>query len=326
MREGNNPEKSKDEKNILKPHRIVVVFYIPDDDADFYSEMDLVLDKCLQTITQTINQETTNITLINNNSSNKVKTVIEKYSHLIDKYVLYNENKGKVYAVLNEVRAVFEPFVTITDADILFYNGWEKAVFETFKHFPLAGVVSPMPLPYLTFHFNHNVFGFNTLSGKIKYGKYVKDEDINLYLEGTNLPNLIERKTKYNWGEKQIVITNNEAIAVVGAYHVVSTYRTEQFRNLYAFPELKFKNSYEDYFIDCLAEANGLFKLSTCHTFAYHIGNKLDSVVLNHDYIPKNKVDPSIFDSIIMKNKQNKIVVFIRALLGRFFIKFLWNK
>lgn len=326
MREGNNPEKNKEEKNILKPHRVVVVFYIPESDEDFYNEMDIVLDKCLQTLTLTINPETTNITLINNNSSKKVKAVVDKFSHQIDKYVFYSENKGKVYAVLNEVRAVYEPFVTITDADILFYNGWEKAVFETYKQFPLAGVVSPMPLPYLTFYYNHNIFGFNTLKGNLKYGKYVADEDIDLYLQGTNLPNLVERKTKYNWREKQIVLQKKDYISVVGAYHVVSTYRTEQFRNIYTFPDLKFKNSYELYFIDALSEGKGLIKLSTLKTFAYHIGNKIDSVVENHDYTPKDIIEKSFFDGIVKKNRQSKLVVAIRALLGRFFIKFVWNR
>jgi len=326
VRQGNNPEKNKLERNILKPHRVVVVFYIPESEEDFYNEMVAVLDKCLQTLTLTINAETTNITLLNNNSSNKVKAVIDKYLGQIDKYVVYNENKGKVYAVLNEVRGVYEPFVTITDADILFYNGWEKAVFETFRQFPLAGVVSPMPLPYLTFYYNHNIFGFNTLKGKIKYGKYVADEDIDLYIQGTNLPNLIERKSKYNWKEKQVVIQNKDNTAVVGAYHVVSTYRTEQFRNYYSYPDLKFQNSYELYFIDCLSEAKGFYKLSTLKTFAYHIGNKIDNVVQNHDYNPKDIIDKSFFDNIVMNPKQSKITIFIRALMGRFFIKFVWNR
>eukprot|EP01137_Pigoraptor_chileana_P029571 Opistho-2@14951 len=154
MRVGSNPEKFKEQKNILKPHRVLVVFHIPDDKDEFYNELDVVLDQCLRSLTQSINPETTNITLLNNHSSEKADAVIGKYVHLIDKHVIYSENRGKVYAVLNEVRGVFEPFVTITDADILFYNGWEKAVFETFKQFPLAGVVSPMPLPYMTFHFN----------------------------------------------------------------------------------------------------------------------------------------------------------------------------
>ena len=326
MRVGSNPEKHIEQKNILKPHRVLVVLHIPDNEDEFYSELDIVLDKCLHSLTQSINQETTNITLLNNNSSKKASAVIEKYIHLIDKHVIYSENRGKVYAVLNEVRGVFEPFVTITDADILFYNGWEKAVFEIFRQFPLAGVVSPMPLPYMTFYFNHNIFGFNTLRGKIKYGKYVDEEDINLYLQGTNLPKLIERKSRYNWAEKQFVLENNQHRAVIGAYHVVSTYRTEQFRNHYAYPDLKFKNSYEEYFIDFLSEANGLIRLSTLKTHAYHIGNKIDNIVEDHDFTPNGKIEKSFFEGIVMKNSQSKIIVAVRALMGRFFIKFLWNR
>lgn len=156
MRDGVNPIKFSDLKNTLKPHRIVVVFYIPNSEDDYFKELDLVLDKCLESIVNTINPNTTNITLINNNSSEKVNVIVEKYSKHIDKYVTYNENKGKVYAVLNEVRAVYEPYVTITDADVLFYSGWEQAVFDVFNNVPNAGVVSPMPLPYLTLDKNKN--------------------------------------------------------------------------------------------------------------------------------------------------------------------------
>jgi len=326
MRQGINPEKDKNEKNILKPHRVVVVFYVPDVDNEFYKELDLVLDQCLDSLLKTINPETTNVTLINNNSSKKVDAIVQKYSRHIDKYVFYSENKGKVYAVLNEVRSVFEPFVTITDSDILFYSGWEKAVFEIFQKFPKAGVVSPMPLPYLAFHCNQSVFGFNSLKGKIKYGKFVDDKDISLYIEGTNLPQLIERKSQYNWQQKQLILKGNDFLAVVGAYHVVSTYRTEQFRNIYTFPELKFANSYEMHFMDWLADYKGLYRLSTVDTFAYHIGNKLDSVVAQHCYDDAKTINASFFEAVQPYQKQSAFTIFIKRIIGRIFIKFVWNK
>jgi hypothetical protein len=326
MRQGINPEKEKNEKNILKPHRVVVVFYVPDAENGFFNELDLVLDKCLESLTRTINTETTNITLINNNSSKKVDSIIEKYKPNIEKYVLYTENKGKVYAVLNEVRAIYEPFVTISDADILFYSGWEKAVFEIFTEFPQSGVVSPMPLPYLSFLYNQSVFGFNSLKNNIKYGKFVEDKDISLYIEGTGLPKLIERKGKFNWQEKQFILKKYNFSAVVGAYHVVSTYRTEQFRSNYSFPELKFKNSYESYFIDVLADENGLYRLSTLTTFAYHIGNKIDDVVLNHQYDANENIAKSVFKKIKSFRKQNKSIIFIKRIIGRILIKWVWMK
>lgn len=325
MRQGENPEKNKAEKNTLKPHRVIVVFYIPDSDDAYFKNLDVILDKCLESLTKTINFETTNITLLNNNSSKKIDLVLDKYKDKIDKYVHYSENKGKIYAVLNEVRGVFEPFVTIADADVLFYSGWENAVFELFNKIPKAGVVSPMPLPYLAIHFNQNVFA-NSLKGQIKYGKYVADADIDLYLVGTNLPKLIDRKTKYNWKEKQLVLDQNNCISVVGAYHVVSTYRTEQFRNIYTFPEIKFKNSYENYFVDSLADERGLYRLSTINTFAYHMGNNTDDVVLNHSYDDSKKIDSTVFKSIQSYKSQNSLIVFCKRIIGRIFIKFLWNK
>lgn len=326
MRQGENPVKNKLEENRLKPHRVIVVFYIPDSDDAYFKDLDIVLDKCLESLTKTINFETTNITLLNNNSSKKVDFVLDKYKEFIDKYVYYSENKGKVYAVINEVRGVFEPFVTIADADVLFYSGWENAVFEIFDKIPKAGVVSPMPLPYLTLHFNQSVFGFSSLKGQIKYGKYVDDADIDLYLKGTNLPKLIDRKTKYDWKQKQFILDQNNCVSVVGAYHVVSTYRTEQFRNIYTFPAIKFKNSYENYFIDSLADVKGLYRLSTIKTFAYHMGNTTDDVVLNHSYDDLKKIKQTVFKSIKPYQKQSSLLLFCKRIIGRIFIKFLWNK
>ncbi len=325
MRTGNNPEKEKNNKNTLKPHRVLMVFYIPDSNEDYYKELDVVLDKSLESLINTINLETTAITLINNNSSKKVDAVVEKYKPYLDKYVLYTENKGKVYAILNEVRGVFEPYVTITDADILFYSGWENEVFDIFRKIPKVGVVSPMPMPYLTLHFNQSIF-FNTLWNRIKYGKFVSDEDIDLYVTGTNLPKIIERRAKFNWKEKQYLYTENECEVIVGAYHVVSTYRTEQFRNIYSFPEFKFLNSYESDYIDCLADKKGLYRVSTQNTFAYHIGNKIDDVVEKHQYDSSKVVKPELINGVQEYKEQYNFSIFIKRIIGRIFIKFLWNR
>lgn len=295
MREGFNPIKVKNEKNLLKNHRIIVVLYIPDSSEKYFEDLHIVLDKCLYSLINTINFETTSITLINNGSGFKAEKVIDKYIEYIDKYVVYNENKGKVYAVLNEVRGVYEKFVTITDADILFYSGWERAVFNCFQSIPNAGVVSPMPLPYLTFHFNRSIFGLNTLIGRIKYSKFVEDKDIDLYTSGTNLPNLIQRKNhKYNWKERQYHYKGY----VLGSYHVVSTYRIEQFRNIYDFPEKVFENSYESFFIDNLSENLGLYRLSTKETYAYHMGNKLDDVTYNYETNFANQITKNEFNLV----------------------------
>ncbi len=326
MRLGENPEKHLGSKNLIKNHRIIVVFYIPESNSDYYKELDLILDKCLESLTKTINFDSTSITLINNKSSPKINFIIDKYSQYIDKYVIYQENKGKVYALINELRSVFETFVTITDADILFYSGWESAVFNVFLKIPNAGAVSPIPLPYHCFHFNQSVFGINSIRNNIKFGKFVQDEDIDLYITGTNLPKLINRKTKYNWKQKQLILDVDGFKSVIGAYHVVTTFRKEQFRNVFTFPEMKFVNSYEDEFIDYLSDVNGLYRLSTINTFAYHIGNKVDTVMKNNIYDPSLIIDNKIFSSIKGFSKNPTFYIFLNRILGRFFIKFKWNK
>jgi hypothetical protein len=301
---------------------VVVVFYVPISDHDYFKDMSQVLDRCLLSLISTINPETTAITLINNNSAPIVNAIVEKYLPRIDKYVIYSENKGKVYAALNEVRGINEEFVTIADSDILFFPGWEKAVFDIFISHPRAGVVSPYPSPYTAFYHNKPVFGINSLSNNIGFGKYVADYDIDLYISGTNLPNLIKRKYRSNWKEKQYIL-KNPSPAVIGAYHVVSTYRSEQFRNTYNFPEVKFSNSYEELFIDCQAAKRGMYRLSTLKSYAYHMGNTPE------DLIPEAQdtghVTKDFFAQIKPLQTQPQWLILILSTIGRIYIKFKWN-
>jgi hypothetical protein len=325
MRVGNNPAKSEDALNIKKPHRVIVVFYIPDTNSEYFANLDIVLDKCLTSLINTINKETTNITLINNYSKKAVDEVVNKHIKFIDKYVQYLENKGKVYAVLNEARSAFEEFVTIADADILFYNGWENAVFDVFANHPQAGVVSPHPCPYITFYVNRSVFAFNSILGKIKYGKFVSDEDIDLYIKGVDLPNVINRNTKFNWKEKQFVLYKKKPV-VIGAFHVVATYRAEQFRGDYSFPFVKFKNHYEEKFIDALCDKVGYYRLSTVKSYIYHMGNTIDELSKIPEPEEQLILNPEIFSAIKLFEKKSKLKVqFIRA-IGTIFMKYKWKK
>ena len=299
MREGVNPEKFKGEKNKLKQHRVLVVFHIPNLQEDYYKESLKVLDSCLHSLVNTVNFETTNITLINNNSIEEVEDIVEKYlnKNEIDKYIKYSENRGKVYAVTNEVRGVFEEFVTITDCDVLFFSGWEQNVFDIFKNYPQAGVVSPLPSQYSSFNSNASVFSDHFIYGSIKYDKVVEDEDIDLYLRGVNNMALINKKGKFNWKEKQYYLLG-KIKAVIGANHFVATYRSIVFKNESKFPEIKFENGYEKEFIDTLADKKGLYRLSTIKTYAYHIGNKMDEIAVNCRFNDKLLLDPGIFESI----------------------------
>ena len=325
MRIGRNPEKLKEEKNKKYNHRIVVVFYIPNLTEEYYQESDKVLDVCLTSIINSINLGNTAITVINNNSCKEINWVIEKHKDKIDKYVVYSENKGKVYALLNEIRGIYEEYVTITDADMLFFKGWENAVMNIFKDHPKAGVVSPYPCQYYAFYYNQGVFGNNSVRNNIGYRKIVSDLDVDLYAKGTNLPGIVTRDGfKYNWKSKQFYL-KNPTPAIIGAFHVVATHRTSQFRNIYSFPELKFEDYYERNFIDRLADDVGQFRLSTTTTFAYHMGNRIDDTYEKYRDQFETK-DELSFEDISTYIQGHKWLIFINRILGRVFIKFKWNK
>ncbi len=324
MRIGSNPEKEKNEKNRLKQHRVVMVFYVPNSEEEYYKELHKVLDKSLESLVKTINFETTAITLINNNSTSELNSVINKYIQYIDKYICYSENKGKVHAVINEVRGVYEPFVTITDADVLFYSGWEQAVFSVFKTYPKAGVVSPLPVPHCSFARNSVLF-CDGLFSNLKYGSILSSHDTELYKKSIDNPEIFRRQWHEYWDVKHLYL-DGAPQAIVGATHFVATYKTNLFRNQYEFPEFKFKAGYEDHFMDIIAENKGMYRLSTTQTFAYHIGNSLDDVTQNHVYSSEVFITSQFFNDISPEVGKTSLLNRIKILLGKAVLKYKWNK
>lgn len=314
MRIGVNPEKGKSHRNSRKFHRIIIPVFIPNDSEDYYRESFKILQSCLNSLFKTINQETTGITVVNNYSFPNVSKRLSEYLNagLIDKHVEYKENRGKVYAVLSEARASYESFVTIADADVLFFSGWEKAVFEIFKVFPKAGVVSPLPLQNLAFNKNYSVFFDNYLLNKIRYDKVVSDEDCNLFLKGMGNTALLRRNNReHSWKERQYFLKKDIAV-VVGAGHFVSTYRREIFNSNLPFPDWKFKNGFEDLYLDEPADKLGWYRLSTPSSFAYHVGNKSDDILENVTFDPKDKVDKELFCQIPSPSK-SKVPYWIKS-------------
>lgn len=326
MRLGVNPEKYKGEKNIRKQHRVIVVFYVPNISDHYYEESIDVLESCLDSLTTTINFETTSITLINNNSATILNSAIDKYitKGQIDKYVLYSENRGKVYAVMNEIRGIYEPFVTIADADVLFISGWEKAVFNVYNNFEMAGVVAPLPCSNLAFNHNNSVFFDNMLKFSIKKTKIVADADCDVYLEGLGNDSLLNRNNRdFNWRTHQYYLKNKKEIAILGAGHFVATYRTSLINSSDDYPEFKFFNGYEDKFIDNKADAKGYYRLSLQKTFAYHIGNRLDKNVENFKKIKGDYITPKDFEPLNLNLKRRYSPYWLRSITFRIIKKIL---
>lgn len=300
MRSGVNPQKLKSEKNRLKYHRVIVPVHIPNLEEDYYREALTVLKSCLHSLLQTINSETTDVTIINNSScietTNFLRQLLKEGS--VNKLVEYKENMGKVYAVLNEARASYESFLTVADADVLFLKGWEKAVFDLFKEYKKAGVISPVPSQSLALYKNCSLFFDLYFSGQIKYDKIVKDEDCDLFLKGLGNPLLLTRKNApFSWKEKQYFLKRSIK-AVVGANHYVATYRREALVNNCQFPHKKFTKGYEEKYLDEPVDRLGWYRLSTPQTFAYHLGNRLEENIKLSAPYGENILEPSLFSTL----------------------------
>jgi len=282
MRDGVNPEKFKSETLPVYLHRVIVPVYIPNLKEAYYKNQLAVFKAFLENLFLTIDLKVTAVTLIDNNCCFPIKELIKSYLCSIDKYIVYSDNKGKVLPLLEEARGVQEKFITITDADVLFYKGWEQAVFKIFNGHPKAGVVAPLPSPSLAFYENTSVFAENYLFGRIEYDKIVQDRDAELYLYGMGNSSLLNRENRtYSWKEKQYFL-KKEPKAIVGAGHFVATYKSAMFKGQTKYPTKKFENGLEKEFIDELCDRKGWYRLSTVNTFAFHMGNQLDSDHFSH--------------------------------------------
>lgn len=277
MRKGVNPEKYKNEQNQVYYHRVIIPVYIPNTVDDYYSKSIQVFDFCLNSLSRTINLSTTAITIINNNSCDGVNEIVLKYQSIIDKYVCYRNNKGKVYTVYSEAKSAYEPFITIADADVFFFTGWEREVFSIFNTFKKAGVVSPLPLPNMALYNNASVFFDSYFRLNLKYDKVIADKDFDMYLLGMGNHSLLKRtKHKYNWREKHYYL-DAQPKAIIGAGHFVATYKKEIFKTNLPFPEMKFKKGYEELYLDNPSDRLGWYRLSTVKTFAFHMGGEVEN-------------------------------------------------
>ena len=169
------------------------------------------------------------------------------------------------------------PFITITDADVLFSNGWEKAALDIFNSFPKAGAVCPVPVFRKHLNLTSNIWFKYLFSNK-------------LYFRPVKNPNAMTRfANSIGWSRldlkyKDVIATlesNDKTIAVLGCSHFVATYKKEVFEYL--------PNDNSKYLVDGDSEfkytdepvlkANG-YRLSTYDNYAYHLGNVLEDWML----------------------------------------------
>jgi hypothetical protein len=330
MRVGVNPEKLKGQTLRHYRHRIIIPVYIPELDSAYYKHQLDVLNLCLDSLFASIDQEQSVITVIDNNCCRQVKEYLQNClsKGVINKLVINRENRGKVEPLYNEVHASTEEFVTISDADILFGQNWEKAVFNLMSAFPDAGAITPAPMPQHCFHANSAlVYSLSFL----EYAPSVASEDLILYEKGIrNLRAFANDKLKYDWKERQLTIKRNNNSACLGASHFIASFRKKIFKGERLSPtENLFKSGDEYEYFDRAAERKGYLQLSTIKAHVYHLGNSLPAELNYIQGYLNNQIVLGQPFSILNKSDGCRVPILLQLMAAKLFKKFFyiyWKK
>jgi len=273
MRKGKNIS-----KDTLLPvsdpnHRVIIPLYIPNEE-DYYKDAFTIFTYCLTSIQKT-SISNIKVSVISNGSCNGVNAKLfqlqeDKY---IDELIIEKENVGKINSILKALRTAEERLITITDADVLFDNNWEKEILEVFKAFPKAGAVSPVPVFRTHFRLTSNIWFDNLFSSRLKFRPVKDPESMTLFANSIGWPWL---DIKY----KDVIATlksKQGLIAVLGSSHFVCTYKREVFSKMPKDNSIyKLGGNSEYLYTDLPVLKMGGYRLATYGNYAYHLGNVLE--------------------------------------------------
>jgi len=285
MRIGMNPQKEEGKIEMKSFHRIILVIYIPNEEGFYKNSLD-VFKLCLDSLIVTINSRAL-ITVVNNGSYAKVSKFLEKYlkDKKIDTLITHNANIGKIDAQIGAARGAREKYITLSDTDILFVKGWQENVEKVFEKFENVGSVSPIPVRHAIYYGTSSVLKSIVLN-KNKFKEIpIADNfnNYNRYLESINWD--LETNENVKWP----VVENDGFEAVIGSGHQILTIdRDILFTTVPSNPSLILVgNNSEFKYIDEPIDKSGKLRLSTFNNFAFHMGNTIESWMI--EIYEKNK-------------------------------------
>ncbi|OYX85750.1 MAG: hypothetical protein B7Y83_03710 [Flavobacteriales bacterium 32-34-25] len=270
MRKGKNPSKNIKLQPNESQHRVIIPLYIPNEE-DYYKGAFTIFKYCLDSVQKTASSYL-KVSVISNGSCNAVHTKLVDLQQqgLIDELIIEKEPIGKINSILKALRTAQERLITITDADVLFDNGWEQAVVEVFEAFPKAGAVSPVPVFRTHLRLTANIWFRYFFSDKLQFRPVKNPEAMTKFANSIGWP-WLDIKYKDVIGTLQ---AKNGTIAVLGCSHFVVTYKREVFD---ALPKENSKyqlgGDSEFIYTDEPVLKMGGYRLATYDNYAYHMGN-----------------------------------------------------
>ena len=273
MRIGFNPNKNKTIDIAEYTHQVIIPVYIPNEEG-YFKDSFQILKYCLESLFKTSHSKTF-YTIVNNGSSKIVVDYLnELYINNKIYEIIHTTNIGKFNAILKGLTGQSFQLITVTDADVLFLNDWQKETYNIFKNFPNTGVVSTTPNPKLVKYFTSNIIFNNLFSTRIKLSKVKNPNAMKQFAYSIGNENLFK---EYHLN-KYLTISNGKEKAVIGAGHFVATYKLGAFKNMRKDITVNYKmGSVIRKFLDKPINDLGYWRLSTEDNYTYHMGNTVES-------------------------------------------------
>ncbi len=285
MRIGFNPNKDKLQTSNDFFHQVIVPVYIPNQEA-YFKDSFVILKYCLKSLFKTSHQKTY-FTIVNNGSCDEVVEYLNTlYQENKIQELIHTTNIGKLNAILKGITGQQFALITITDADVLFLNDWQKATYKIFETFVKAGAVSTTPSSKTIRYFTSNVLFEKFLSKQLCFTKVQNPEAMNAFAYSIGNPNL---HNKYHL-DKYLTLSKGDVKAVIGAGHFVATYQGSVFDTLEQRNSIySLGGSSESDILDKSVVKNGYWRLSTADNYTYHMGNTLEDWILKQvDHLNEN--------------------------------------
>nr|WP_315199035.1 glycosyltransferase family A protein [uncultured Flavobacterium sp.] len=275
MRIGFNPQKDKEQQQSDFFHQVVIPVYIPNKEG-YFRDSFTILKLCLNSLFKTCHNKTY-FTVVNNGSCDEVRGYLDElFQQNKINEVIHTTNIGYINAMLKGITGQQFPFITNTDADVLFLDNWQEATYAVFDNFPKTGAVSPVPNSKMLKFLTGNIFFDKVFSKRIGFSKVKNPQAMIEFARSINNKNLFNDVNL----EKYLTINKNNFNALIGAGHFVVTYRSDVFDVL----EKRFTKFIlggdSDFIFDYPVVKRGFWRLSTADNYAYHMGNMFEDWML----------------------------------------------
>lgn len=309
MRVGTNPAKKDNELFVGNYHRVVIPVYIPNLETDYFKDALKIFSLCLESLILTVHKKT-RITIYDNSCCAEVKGYIEsKYQEndIIDQIFHSKENVGKINALITAIKGNPEPLITVSDADVLFKNGWQKAVENIFIGFPEAGMVSSTPSSRGLTKATANNWYYGFFKGKMEFQKVLNPDEMHMFDVSLGNKDLMYEDIHL---EKYLVIKNPSigAEAVFGCGHFVATIKREVMDHGPRTPALTKTGVAVGVYLDEPNDRLGFLRLATKENYSFHMGNSVEEwMYVEFSKLFKNESNGIDYTSLVKTKRISKL-------------------